>query len=385
MATQEAQEECEQWHDYIMSLPFEFTTDYLISQHTNYCFEAIRHLSGAFVSLDASQTWLCYWNLHSLELLGCDHLEQFAPHVISKLKMCQNSQGGFGGGAGQISHLATTYSGVLALMTVGTREAYNVIDRDSMYEFLMRLKQPDGSFIMHFDGEVDVRGSYCALSVAYMLNIMTPQLVDKAAEFIGSCQTYEGGLGATPGNEAHGGYTFCGIASLALLNRFDVIDLDMLAGWLTRRQMSVEGGMNGRTNKLVDGCYGFWQGAVFPLLHAAFVQRGDLKPWDNFLLDETELRRFLFRCAQKPEGGFTDRYDRRQDYYHTCYCLSGLSICEHRAWPVLGTPHELVEPEQNEDETRLMTRTTHPIFNISASKVEQCFEFFHSSTAGQIQ
>jgi hypothetical protein len=28
----------------------------------------------------------------------------------------------------------------------------------------------------------------------------------------------------------------------------------------------VEGGFNGRTNKLVDGCYSFWQGAVLPLL-----------------------------------------------------------------------------------------------------------------------
>lgn len=28
----------------------------------------------------------------------------------------------------------------------------------------------------------------------------------------------------------------------------------------------MEGGFNGRTNKLVDGCYSFWQGGLFPLL-----------------------------------------------------------------------------------------------------------------------
>ena len=28
----------------------------------------------------------------------------------------------------------------------------------------------------------------------------------------------------------------------------------------------VEGGFMGRTNKLVDGCYSFWQGGLFPLL-----------------------------------------------------------------------------------------------------------------------
>ena len=31
-------------------------------------------------------------------------------------------------------------------------------------------------------------------------------------------------------------------------------------------QGSVEGGFAGRTHKLVDGCYTFWQGALFPLL-----------------------------------------------------------------------------------------------------------------------
>ena len=36
--------------------------------------------------------------------------------------------------------------------------------------------------------------------------------------------------------------------------------------WASQRQGSVEGGFNGRTNKLVDGCYSFWQGGLFPLL-----------------------------------------------------------------------------------------------------------------------
>lgn len=31
----------------------------------------------------------------------------------------------------------------------------------------------------------------------------------------------------------------------------------------------MEGGFNGRTNKLVDGCYSFWQGALFSLLQRA--------------------------------------------------------------------------------------------------------------------
>ncbi len=34
-----------------------------------------------------------------------------------------------------------------------------------------------------------------------------------------SIQTHEGGLGGEPGNEAHGGYTYCGLAALCILNR----------------------------------------------------------------------------------------------------------------------------------------------------------------------
>ena len=43
-----------------------------------------------------------------------------------------------------------------------------------------------------------------------------------------SCQTYEGGFSGTPGLEAHGGYTFCGLAALALLGHERLCDLDSL-------------------------------------------------------------------------------------------------------------------------------------------------------------
>ena len=38
------------------------------------------------------------------------------------------------------------------------------------------------------------------------------------------CQSYEGGIGAQPGLEAHGGYTFCGLAALRLLGAVDMIN-----------------------------------------------------------------------------------------------------------------------------------------------------------------
>ena len=38
--------------------------------------------------------------------------------------------------------------------------------------------------------------------------------------------------------------------------------------------MGLEGGFQGRTNKLVDGCYSFWGAGNFPLLHAELLRQG---------------------------------------------------------------------------------------------------------------
>ena len=80
--------------------------------------------------------------------------------------------------------------------------------------------------------------------------------------------------------EAHGGYSFCGIASLVLMGKERLANTDRLLRWAVNRQMRMEGGFQGRTNKLVDGCYSFWQGGIFPLLHKML---GDDGRKNNFL------------------------------------------------------------------------------------------------------
>ncbi|TNN27522.1 Protein farnesyltransferase subunit beta [Liparis tanakae] len=44
--------------------------------------------------------------------------------------------------------------------------------------------------------------------------------------------------------------------------------------WVVSRQMRFEGGFQGRCNKLVDGCYSFWQAGLLPLLHRALFKEG---------------------------------------------------------------------------------------------------------------
>src|SRR6266852_5316493 len=102
------------------------------------------------------------------------------------------------------------------------------------------------------------RGIYCLLIVALLLDLLTPELVSGTAAFIASCQTYEGGFSSASRpyffggilaaqrpslGEAHGGYTFCALASWVLLQPFisadedaPRVDLRRLLRWLVHMQ-----------------------------------------------------------------------------------------------------------------------------------------------------
>jgi len=77
--------------------------------------------------------------------------------AIDSLKACQHPDGGFSGGHGQIAHLAPTYAAVLTLALFGGDDAFDIIDRDKLYTWLVSLKQSDRGFLMHHGGEEDAR------------------------------------------------------------------------------------------------------------------------------------------------------------------------------------------------------------------------------------
>lgn len=55
-----------------------------------------------------------------------------------------------------------------------------------------------------------------------------------------SCQTYEGGFCGVPGMEAHGGYAFCGLAALFMLQKQHLCDLQSLLVWFTFRILHIK-------------------------------------------------------------------------------------------------------------------------------------------------
>lgn len=76
--------------------------------------------------------------------------------------------------------------------------------------------------------------------------------------------------------------------------------------------MQFEGGFQGRTNKLVDGCYSFWCGAILPVVQALISkqapQYSDIlkKPVFNV----TALQEYVLICCQRPQGGLLDKPDK---------------------------------------------------------------------------
>ncbi|KAJ3566557.1 hypothetical protein NP233_g6928 [Leucocoprinus birnbaumii] len=370
----------------------------------------IQGFPARYVSQDASQPWLLFWTLQSFSALQVGLDPGNRQRAIDKILAWQHPKGGFSGGPGQAPHLLPTYAAVCAMAIVGRPGpggGWDDIDRLKLYDFFMSLKQPDGSFRVAEHMEVDVRGIYCLLVTATLLNIMTPELVEGTATFLASCQTYEGGFSSASHpfysietdrvlrspkpnlGEAHGGYTFCALASWVLLQSYlklesppinwaesdsqweieftverPKVDLKRLTRWLVNMQgTEIElGGFRGRTNKLVDGCYSWWCGGSFSLLEALGVGGlqnltardvevdeivEDVKGtdpardhhhdgWDDIdesLFNRKALQEYILLAGQHPAGGLRDKPPKNADSYHTLYCLSGLSAAQHHIYP----------------------------------------------------
>ncbi|KAF8390402.1 hypothetical protein HHK36_024928 [Tetracentron sinense] len=467
-------------------------------KHMEYLTKGLRQLGPGFCVLDANRTWLCYWILHSIALLGESVEDELENNAIDFLSHCQDPNGGYGGGPGQAStrptmpHLATTYAAVNSLITLGGLRALSSINRDKLYIFLLRMKDPSGGFrctrsvsivppayyahlvafpvCFYMEPETSDSGSVTSgaagrgmatgsggarstrvaaaavpvrplpalkdnvKKVASILKILDYELVRNVGNYILSCQTYEGGISGEPGSEAHGGYTFCGLATMILINETDRLDLTRLIDWVAFRQGG-ECGFQGRANKLVDGCYSFWQGAIFPLiqrLHSIVDEQlramngGEGKhsvdrahtvatsklSEGELSLDETSsqvdeachcrhegklsdiafnflngcaeleplfhsiaLQQYILLCSQVQDGGFKDKPGKYRDYYHTCYCLSGLAVCQYCCSKDANSPpspRAVFGPYSN------LLEPIHPLFNVVLDRYHEAHEFFSS-------
>ena len=146
--------------------------------------------------------------------------------------------------------------------------------------------------------------------------------------------------------------------------------------------MKLEGGFQGRTNKLVDGCYSFWQGGAFPLLESVLTQSGDLPRGGIASLFSTDgLLDYLYLCCQVKFGGMRDKPGKGRDYYHTCYCLSGLAVAAAEP-PNEASGGGGPSPARTPKHWSAAVGLVNPVFNIVAPKVDAAIRYYQSADGG---
>ncbi|CAD2105221.1 protein farnesyltransferase subunit beta, putative [Plasmodium vinckei] len=241
----------------------------------------LKNLSLSF--LEASKPWIFYWCIHTIYILYNDfEIEQklckdtfstIKKNVFYYLNKIKNKNDGFGGGLNQYTHITTTYAAICVFIYLNDDENdfLGFIDKKKLHSYILQLKCKDGSFRLHKDGEIDMRGTYCAISVCSMCHILTKSIKKNVAKYILSCQNYEGGFTSEKFQESHGGYTYCALATLCILGEIKKVNLNKLMLWLINRQGNLEGAFTGRTNKLVDACYSFWIGSIFFIINEIYI------------------------------------------------------------------------------------------------------------------
>jgi len=203
-----------------------------------------------------------------------------------------------------------TYTALAILKMCG--DDFGRVHKPSIAKALNALQQSDGSFCPVANGsENDMRFVYCACAISKMIGDWSGIDKDRAVKYILSSQSYDYGIAQAPGQESHGGSTYCAVAALVLMERLaDLPKKENLIQWLLERQQS---GFQGRINKDVDTCYSFWIGATLDMLGA------------YQLVDFPSVKGFTLLCQHKM-GGFSKCEGQYPDVLHTYLGLCGLSL-----------------------------------------------------------
>ncbi|GAB66743.1 farnesyltransferase beta subunit, partial [Plasmodium cynomolgi strain B] len=262
-------------------------------KHFKFCTDIffVKNLRLSF--LEASKPWIFYWCIHTIYILHNDlEIEQkLGKTTFGYIKQCvfvylnkiKNENGALGGGLNQYTHIATTYAAVCVFIYLHDDENnfLSFLDKKKLHSYILKLKCKDGSFRLHKNGEIDMRGTYCAIAVCSMCHILTNEVKKNVEKYILSCQNYEGGFTSEKFQESHGGYTYCALATLCILGKVQKVNMNKLVHWLINKQGNLEGAFMGRTNKLVDACYSFWIGSIFFLINEMHILKQFLQSCKN--------------------------------------------------------------------------------------------------------
>ncbi|XP_054164255.1 geranylgeranyl transferase type-2 subunit beta-like [Oppia nitens] len=291
----------------------------LLSKHVQYLqkYAVVSNESYEQLMVEYLRMSGIYWTTTALQLMDSDFDSAGRQDILSMIKTCVHPNGGISAAKGHDPHLLYTMSAIQILVSYDALND-NIIDIDKTVSYIVSLQKTDGSFMGDSWGEVDVRFSFCAIASAALLNRLNAIDLDKAIDFVMQCNnTIDGGFGSRPGSESHAGLIYCSLGCLSIAGELHRIDADLLGWWLAERQLP-SGGLNGRPEKLPDLCYSWWvlsSMAIIGRLH-----------W----IDKHKLLRFILATQDDETGGFSDRPGNMVDPFHTVFGLAGLSLLSHK-------------------------------------------------------
>jgi geranylgeranyl transferase type-1 subunit beta len=210
------------------------------------------------------------------------------------------------------AHLASTHNALGILLLLG--DDLSRVDSPRVLDFVKSVQLPSGAFLGNpLMADSDLRFAFCAAAIARILGSSGEIDVEKAIEHVLDCQTHQGAFAYQPGEEGHGGATYCGLAALDLWGALDRIrDRNALAFWYLQCQGS---GFCGRPHKDEDTCYSFWIGAGLRMLG-----------WYDDIVDREKLLEFIW--SNYDHGTFHISERTRADLTHTHFALAGLALAK---------------------------------------------------------
>ena len=86
------------------------------------------------------------------------------------------------------------------------------------------------------------------------------------------------------------------------------------------------------------------------------------------IINYSYLQNYVLCCCQQEDGGLRDKPSKNRDFYHTCYCLSGLSIAQHASGEIPSVTGDIGN----------LIGDTDPIFNVRKDMVLRSVRYFSS-------
>lgn len=201
--------------------------------------------------------------------------------------------------------------------------------------------------------QFDVRFIYSTLLVYYLSNhsdltkLESVFPTSKLIKLLVNMQNKDGGFGKRYKDESHAGYTFCAVASIAIIKKMTKNDsihlsfnLERLIRWLYKRIIVSEFHetnesqsycFNGRIGKKCDVCYSWWVIASLKIVESINANKNLCCP---FISNSNILKKLIngILCHQNNIfGGFQKApfiigFKNRSDPLHTFLSISALSL-----------------------------------------------------------